>query len=201
MGQAELLSRARKLVAEADKWRASANRVLTWATIAVETPGNKLTDDALALVDRCFKINERTAKALKSADIVTIKGIFANVEAFFAEVIKGNGYLNVGPPIRPNDIAYAVVGGWAKKDKSGLTFVLAQCETKKDLDLTDIIMHESIHFAGGIGHFDIGGDPSNPAYGAKVFALTNAQAKTNASSYAYFAYISRLQSSQWATAT
>lgn len=201
MSAAEFLVKARKLVAEADKWRASADRVLDWATLAVATPGNKLTDDALLLVDRCFKINVHTSKSLKSSNLLAIKAVFKSISDFYAEVKKGIEYLNVGPPIRPNDIAFAVVGGWAKKDKSGITFVLAQCELKKDVDLTDIIMHESVHFAGGIDHFNIGGDPKNPAYGSKVFTLTNAQALKNASSYAYFAYIARLQSSQWASAT
>ena len=105
---------------------------------------------------------------------------------------KRTEYLNVGPPVRPNDIAFAAVGRWAKKDKTGITFVLAQCESKKDVDLTDIIMHESVHFAGGIGHCNIGGDPKNPAYGSKVFTLTNAEALQNASSYAYFADIASL---------
>ena len=169
--------------------------------MALNTPGNKLTDDALLLVDRCFKISERKDNVSKISNLLAIKFVFRNVGDFYAEVAKGTEYLNVGPPIRPNDIAYANVGGWAKKDKSGLTFVLAQCQAKKDVDLTDIIMHESVHFAGGIGHSNIGGDPKNPAYGLKVFALTNAQAKENASSYAYFAYIARLQSPRWPTAT
>lgn len=201
MGATEFLVKARRLVADADKWRASADRVLHWAMIALNTPGNKLTDDALLLVDRCFRISEHKSNAQKVLDLLVIREIFRKVAGFYAEVAKGTEYLNVGPPVRPNDIAYAVVGGWAKRDKSGLTFVLAQCESKKDVDLTDIIMHESVHFAGCKDHYNIGGDPKNPAYGLKVFTLTNAQAMQNASSYSYFAYIARLQSSQWATAT
>jgi hypothetical protein len=198
MGAAEFLVKARKLVGDADKWRAATDLVLNWAAIGVSTPGNKLTDDALALVDRCFKINSHSTSAQKIADLAAIKGVFKNMADFYADVKKGTEYLNVGPPVRPNDIAYAPVGGWAKKDKKGLTFVLAQCESKNDVDLIDVITHESVHFAGNINHYNIG---STPAYGSTVFTLTNAQAKQNASSYAYLAYLARLQSSQWATAT
>ena len=198
MGATEFLVKARKLVADADKWRAATDLVLNWATIGVSSPGNKLTDDALALVDRCFKINSHSTAALKIADLAKLKVVFKTMADFYAEVKKGTEYLNVGPALRPNDIAYAPVGGWAKKDKKGLTFVLAQCESKKDVDLIDVITHESVHFAGSIDHYVIG---STPAYGSKVFALTNDQAKKNASSYAYLAYLARMQSSQWATAT
>jgi len=198
MDKEKFLAKARKLVAEADSWRKSADNVLNWASIALGSPGNKLTDSALMLVDRCFKISELENTGRKRILLMRVKETFKTVAEFYAEVTNGNQYLNVGPPVRPDDIAYALVNGWATKDKSGLTFVLAKCETKKDLDLTDIMMHESIHFAGGIGHFEIEGVP---AYGEKVFTLRHHQAMVNASSYAYFAYIARLESWQWATAT
>jgi len=198
MGAAEFLVKARKLVATADTWRAATDRVLNWAAIGITTPGNQLTDDALALVDRCFKINSLSTNALKVAELASIRVVFKNMADFYAEVKKGSEYLTVGAPIRPSDIAYAQVGGWSKKDKKGLTFVLAQCESKKDVDLIDVITHESVHFAGNVDHYNIN---NVPAYGSKVFTLTNAQAKQNASSYAYLAYLARLQSNQWATAT
>lgn len=198
MSKEKFLVRARKLVKDADKWRKSADNVLNWASLALGSPGNTLTDSALKLVDRCFKISELDSLGRKRILLMRVKDTFKTVAEFYAEVAKGTEYLNVGPPIRPDDIAYALVNGWASKDKSGLTFVLARCDTTDDVDLTDIIMHESIHYAGGIDHFEIEGVP---AYGSKVFSLKHHQAMVNASSYAYFAYIARLESSQWATAT
>lgn len=199
MGAAEFLVKAKKLIGDADNWRAAGDRVLNWATIAVSTPGNKLTDDALALVDRCFKVKSHSTTAEIISDLATIKHVFKNLGDFYGEVKKSGTYLNVGPAIRPNDIAYAQVGGWAKKDKNGLTFVLARCESKPDTDLTDVITHESVHFAGNVDHFNI--NPTTPAYGGLVFTLTNVQSMKNASSYSYLAYLARLQSSQWASAT
>jgi hypothetical protein len=130
--------------------------------------------------------------------LASIKKCFRDIAGFFSAVKAGQGFLTVGPPIRAGDIAYAVVNGWKSGDKNGLTFVIAQCKTRGDENLTDIIMHESVHFAAGIDHFIVGG---KPAYGAKVFSLTNAQALKNASSYSYLAYLARMPHTQWLTAT
>jgi hypothetical protein len=195
----EFLARAKKLVATADSWRDSAEKVLYWARCALDSPGeNAFNDQALVLVNRCFKVNEHTFTTFATRDIDRIKAVFRNIADFYSTVKTGTEYLTLGPAIRPDDQAYAAVGGWARKDKSGLTFVLARCKGKSDEDLTDIIMHESVHFAGGIDHYLIGVDP---AYGEKVFTLTNSQALQNASSYSYLAYIARMNPALWATAT
>jgi hypothetical protein len=172
---------------------------LYWAKCALDSPGeNAFNDQALVLVNRCFKLNEHTFTTFATRDIGRIKTVFRNIADFYSAVRNGTEYLNLGPVIRPDDQAYASVGGWARRDKTGLTFVLARCKDKSDEDLTDIIMHESVHFAGGIGHFMMGKDP---AYGEKVFTLTNSQALQNASSYSYLAYIARMNQARWTTAT
>ncbi|RFB79162.1 hypothetical protein [Methylovirgula sp. 4M-Z18] len=204
MTAATFLVRARSLVGDADNWRDSAEKVLFWAQCSLRQPGvNWYNDQAFALVDRCFKIKEHTFDFMIRRDLDAIKVVYRQIADFYGTVKGGTEYLNVGPAIRPNDMAYANVGGWAKKDKTGLTFVLARCDNPPtdDETLTDIIMHESVHFAGGIDHFNIGGDPNNPAYGTKVFTLNNKQALKNASTYSYFAYLARMPNIQWATAT
>ncbi len=193
------LARAKGLVATADSWRDSAEKVLYWAKCALDSPGqNAFNDQALVLVNRCFKLNENILTTFAKSDIDRIKAVFRNIADFYAAVKTSAEYLNVGPPVRPDDIAYASVGGWARGEKTGLTFVLARCKDKSNEDLTDIIMHESVHFAGGIDHYLIGPDP---AYGSKVFTLTNSQALQNASSYSYLAYIARMNPALWSTAT
>lgn len=195
----QLIKRAKRLVGVADTWRESTEKVLYWARCSVNDPGgSQYNDRALALVDRCFKVKTHKTKDRIKRDLDFIKKCFRRIAWFFDEVKADKGFLSVGPPVRPNDIAYAQVDGWRKGDKDGLVFVLAQCKGRKDENLTDIIMHESVHFAAGVGHYEINGEP---AYGQKVFGLTNAQALKNASSYAYLAYLARLPHTQWLTAT
>lgn len=193
-------TRARGLVPKADAWRDSAERVLYWSLCALDSPGTSAFNDlAYKLVDRCFKVSGRWLVLQRRADILAITAVFHDIGAFYAEARDSKDYITIGPKIRPDDAAYADVGGWKAGNKKGLTFVLAECETKSDEDLTDIMMHESVHFAGGIGHYMIA--KGKPAYGDKVFSLTIDQALENASSYAYLAYLARLPSTQWLTAT
>ncbi len=194
-----LLKRAERLVGVAEQWRSSADKVLYWATCSVnDLGGSPYNDRALALVDRCFKVCTLHSKSKMKNNIDLIQKSFRSIGGFYNMVRGSKGYLSVGPPIRPDDIAYAQVNGWKNGDKKGLTFVIAKCKNQSDLNLTDIIMHESVHFAAGIGHYNIGG---KPAYGTKVFSLTHSQAMQNASSYAYLAYLARMPHTQWLNAT
>ncbi len=193
------IAKAKRLIDDADKWRDAAEKVLYWATCSLKSPkASAYNDLALALVDRCFKIHEHIFNVSKEKDIIAIKKCFRSVAEFFVEVKADKGFLTQGPAKDPGDIAYAVVGGWKAGNKDGITFVLEKCKDKDDTDLTDIIMHESVHFAGGIGHALIGGEA---AYGEKVFKLSNEKALKNASSYAYLAYLARMDHTKWLTAT
>lgn len=193
-------TRARGLISKADEWRDSAERVLYWASCALDSPGvSSFNDLAYKLVDRCFKVSGRSMTLQRRADILSIAAVFHDVGTFYNEAKSSKDYITIGPKIRPDDIAYAEVGGWKTGNKKGLTFVLSECEPKSDEDLIDIMTHETMHFAGGIGHYMI--TKTTPAYGDKVFKLTVDQALQNASSYAYLAYLARLPSPQWLTAT
>ena len=128
---------------------------------------------------------------------------------FYRAVLKAKGYkfLTVGPSNsfddkgRPLDNAYAQVGGWKRGDSNGITFVVERVITWNETELTDLITHEAVHFAGGIDHHYIDGNRNNAAYGTKVFKLTNEQSKKNASSYSYLAYLARMPHTRWLTAT
>jgi hypothetical protein len=155
-------------------------------------------DTALELVHRCFKVKDHVLDIQKQSNITKIKKCFRAIADFFVEVKADKGFLTVGTSSNPADIAFAIVGGWKSGDKDGLTFVLDKCKNKSDADLTDIIMHESAHFAGGIDHASVNG---KPAYGSLVFGLSSADALNNASSYAYLAYLARMDHTKWLTAT
>ncbi|MEZ6128814.1 MAG: hypothetical protein R3C59_09040 [Planctomycetaceae bacterium] len=194
-----LIARAKRLVDDADKWRDAAEKVLYWASCSVKTPkASPFNDKALSLVHRCFKVKDHVFDFQVEKDISNIKKVISNVGKFFESVKAGNGFLTLGPAKDPGDIAYAVVGGWKSGNKDGLTFVAEKCNSKSDESLTDVIMHESVHFAGGIGHAKIGNDV---AYGEKAFLLSNEKALKNASSYAYLAYLARMDHTKWLTAT
>ena len=197
----KLLRRAKGLVAKADSWRASAEKVLYWATCSVDDPGeSKYNDTALALVDRCFKVNSHDSKSRIKKDIQKIKKSFRRCAGFYAVVKKSERFkfLSVGPPSEENALAYAEPDGWRNGDTKGLVFVINRCESVTDTHLTDIITHESIHFAAGIGHSKING---KVAYGTMAFRLSNAKALKNASNYAYLAYLARMPHTKWLTAT
>jgi hypothetical protein len=196
----ELIKRVNRLVYTADRWRDCAEKVLYWASCSLKDPGaSEYNDRAYNLVDRCFMIHEHKDNHSKiESDLKNIKTVFRGMANFYADVKAHGGYIRVGPPIRPGDNAYAQVGGYDNGDKTGITYVYAKCRTWDDTDLTDLTTHESVHFAGNIGHFDIGG---SAAYGTAAFRLTNAQALQNASNYTWLAYLAQLPDSQWLTAT
>ena len=131
-------------------------------------------------------------------DLRRIKTVFRGMAKFYADVKANGGYICCGPPIRAGDNAYAQTGGYQKGDKTGITFVYAKCRTWNETDLTDLTTHESVHFAGNIGHGQIGG---RTAYGKAAFRLSNAQALKNASNYTWLAYLARMPNSRWLTAT
>ena len=54
-----LIKRVRRLIATADRWRDSAEKVLYWAGCSLKDPGkSEFNDRAYNLVDRCFMIHE-----------------------------------------------------------------------------------------------------------------------------------------------
>ena len=195
-----LIKRAKRLIATADRWRDSAEKVLYWAGCSLRDPGaSEYNDRAYNLVDRCFMIHEHKDNRSRIAlDLAKIKSCYRPMARFYGHIKAHGGYLHIGPPINQGDRAYANVGGYAKGDKSGITFVYAACRTLNDTDLTDLITHESVHFAGNIGHAQIGG---RTAYGKDALRLSNAKALKNASNYSWLAYLARLPHSQWLTAT
>jgi hypothetical protein len=178
----------------------SAEKVLFWASCSIKDPGaNAYNDKALKLVDRCFKINTHIFDASKFNDISRIKQVLRNVATFLPEMGGGSKFTKILPgPKKENGLdvqAEASVGGWKQGNKDGITYYLNMCGDKSVDYLSDITVHESVHFAGGIDHYNIA--PGEAAYGPKALKLTNSQALVNASSYAYLAYFAQFPSEKW----
>ena len=195
-----LIKRVRRLIATADRWRGSAEKVLYWARCSLKDPGaSEFNDRAYNFVDRCFMIHEHKNNHSKiENDLRRIKTVFRGMAKFYADVKAHGGYICCGPPIGPGDNAYAQIGGYHKGDKTGITFVYAKCRTWNNTELTDLTTHESVHFAGNIGHAQIGG---RTAYSNAAFRLSNAKALKNASSYTWLTYLAQMPHSRWLTAT
>jgi hypothetical protein len=198
--QVTFQSRVYGLISTANKWRSDASGVLFWASRAVSNPGQSQYDDhALKLVDRCFKISSHPYISAKLMNIQKISSTFSLVGEFFEEVIKSKKYLTIpdGPKTSGGNIVggEAVVGGWSTRESKGLTIYKNPCSNWKDDDVVDVIMHESVHYAGGIDHFITRN--RGPAYGRIVFELKSSQAMINASSYSYLAWLARKHQSKW----
>ena len=197
-----LMYRVYRLLPMAEIWRAAAERVLSAALRALNatTPSN---DDALALalVDRCFKVQERgRTPAQIVGDIASIRRTFQEIRNLFDAIRSGKEYLHDAPPgpEHQKDNAYTYCGHWKnKKPDDGIWYVKESLEGKPDELVVDVTMHECAHFVSEeIGHAKVAGQT---AYGKLALTLSRGDALKNASSYAWLAYLARKPSSVWLT--
>jgi hypothetical protein len=200
-----LMYRVYGLVPTAESWRAAADRVLVSALRGLTvSPPNAEDLQALALVNRCFKLNEpgRTPAQVAS-DIEGIRRIFDEIRSLFSAIRKGDEYLHDSPGGHDTDNAYTFAGHWKfRKPADGIWYVKTNLEGKPNDFIVDATMHECAHFVGPIGaqeigHAKVGG---SPAYGKLAFQISRADCLKNASSYAWLAYLARMPSSVWLTA-
>lgn len=116
----------------------------------------------------------------------------------------GDQYLDESfdPAHLTKDTAYTFPGHFAKRNPDdGIWYVRSKIEPATEEFIVDASIHEFAHFCGPlgadeVGHAMIGGQP---AYGSLALGLAKSAAMKNASSYAWLAYLARMEKSKWLT--